>query len=141
MPTYEPGFFATRDPAPTWSPIASPGMFNPLLEPLVNVLGASDQILGAHQRTMANNLTAGLEGEFLGTIGEARQVLAANEHNGETLTAAALAGAGDGSEAIRVSVAGYLPGPDAPIPIDFTEPPRPPRAPDDDGGDGPPHRD
>lgn len=138
MSGYEPGPIDLGD-LPLSPPIVHDGTFAALLEPVVNVLGASDDVLGAQQRDIATNTAEGLDATFAATIGQA-EIVAADQPNVDAdQTAAALHDAGDGVDGYRGSVLPYLPQPDAPVESGFRDFPQPDfGAPNQDPGAIPP---
>ena len=119
--------------------IGHDGLFAGLLEPVVNVLRASDAVLGAQQNDIATNTAAGLDATFNGTIGAAEAETAGQPNQGGDSTAAVLHDAGGGVDAYRGSVSPYLPQPDAPVESGFREFPVPEfGAPNQDPGAIPP---
>jgi hypothetical protein len=119
--------------------IAHDGLFAGLLEPVVNVLGASDDVLSAQQRDIATNTAAGLDERFTATIGRAADLAAAQPAASADQTAARLIDAGGGAGVYRDSVQQYLPQPDAAIGQGFREFPTPPAGgPSQDPGAIPP---
>lgn len=130
----EPGPFWQRDEMPFGPRVLTDGLFAQLLEPLVSVLRGSDTPLGAARDQVGRDVPTDLELVYLTTVGAAERELEAQEGAGDDQTAPALVDAGEGSEVYRQSVLGYLPQPDIPIEVDFTDPPEPP--PPGSGGDG-----
>jgi hypothetical protein len=120
------------DPGPiTISPMPRPRRvveettFQSLAEPLVNLLGTSDDVLGGHQRMMATNDGAGFEGQFAATIGRAGDTLDAQPDPYADQTAARFVDSGGGVDVHHAQTQRYLPGPEHPIDRDFKEFPMP----------------
>lgn len=105
--------------------IGHDGLFAALLEPVVNVLGASETVLGSQQRTIATNSDAGLDARFAATIGRAAESTAAQPDPFADQTAGRLVDNGGGAEAQYGATQSYLPGPDAPIGTGFKAFPTP----------------
>jgi hypothetical protein len=119
--------------------IVHDGTFAALLEPIVGVLGASDDVLSAHQRTIETNTAAGLDALFATTIGAAADRAAAQPDPNADQTAARLVDAGGGAGIYHDSVQQYLPQPDAPIGQGFRSFPTPDfGGPNQDPGANPP---
>jgi hypothetical protein len=105
--------------------IAHDGLFAAYLEPVVDVLGASDDVLGAQQRDIATNSAAGLDTTYAGTVGAAEAETAGQPDVSGDQTAPTLVDAGAGTEAYRGGVLSFLPQPSAPIGQTFQEFPTP----------------
>lgn len=138
MTDYEPGPI-DLGALPLAPHIVHDGTFAALLEPVVGVLGASDDVLGASQRDIATNSDAGLDATFAGTIGQAEFVAANQPHVDADQTAAVLYDTGGGVDAYRGSVLPYLPQPSAPVEQGFRDFPVPDfGGPNQDPGANPP---
>lgn len=127
MPIFEPGPFANDPPFP---PIDWPDYgaeLRALLEPVVGTLGASDAVLVPAQQTIATNTAAGLDHTFATTIGQADALLSAHVGDGNDPTAFVLDDRGQLTIGLRDQVAPFLPPVNAPIPVDFSNPPGPPQ--------------
>ena len=119
--------------------IGHDGLFAALLEPVVSVLGASDDVLSAQQRDIVTNTDAGLDARYTATIGRAADLAAAQPGAFTDQTAARLVDAGGGAGVYRDSVQPYLPQPSAPIGQGFREFPTPDfGGPNQDPGANPP---
>lgn len=126
MPTFEPGPFSNDEPFP---PIDWPdygAQLRATLEPVVATLGAADAVLVPAQNTIATNTAAGLDQVFATTIGQADALLAAHANDANDVTVFDLNDQGQVTVALHNQVAPFLPTVDAPIPVDFTNPPGPP---------------
>jgi hypothetical protein len=105
--------------------IAHDGLFAGLLEPVVDVLRASESVLGAQQRDIATNSAAGLDATYATTIGAAEAETAGQPNVSGDQTAPTLVDAGGGAEAYRGSALPFLPQPSAPIGQTFQDFPVP----------------
>lgn len=122
----EPGPFWDREEMPLGPPVATEGLFERLLEPLVHALVGSDVPLGRLSDDVGRDVPDHIEAQYLTTAGAAEDEHFAHAMVPEDQTAPALVDAGAGSEMYRQSVLRYLPQPDSAIDVDFSDPPEPP---------------
>jgi hypothetical protein len=139
----DPGWFWDREPMPFGPRVIEPTTFARLGDELAPVLGSSDDVLLGASTTIATTNNAGLEDEFLLTIGAAAAEADAHAHDADDPTAADLVDAGAGADARRAEVSPHIPEPDASITASFLALPDMPGPPagSGSGGDPDPGRD
>lgn len=138
MPTdFKPGPFWLRDEPPPALAVMAGAPFAALRDELGARVGAGDVVLGPIADTIASVNADGLDAEFTATVDAAGAEVDAQRGAGDDLTAPALVDAGGSVDSLRDVVLPHLPGPDLPIPLDFTEPPGPPPGAAPDPGVGP----
>lgn len=126
----DPGWFWYREELPLGPRVIDETTFSRYLDELAPTLGSSDDVLLAASTTIANNDGAGLEEEFLETVGAAAAVTDQHMHDDADATAAELVDAGAGTDVRRAEVQPHIPDPDASIVSGFLALPSMPGPPD-----------
>jgi hypothetical protein len=101
-------------------------VFEPLVEPLVAVLGPGDGLLGAASSHVASDVPTDLDAAYQASAGQAEAAHADQVAAGADAQGGLFVDAGAGVEAYRASVLPHLPPPSADVVSDLTPPPSPP---------------